>query len=693
MASRHPHLELRPTGYHWRRRIPASVRKRYKLSFLCLPLRTHVLREAAGLANRITAISELCFLAEPPVSPEVMTEILVTFTRLEIEAADRLRALTGPRTRVAADAAMALEVATRASLHDAIYLCDKSAALGPVRNTAQHLGITLDETTDDFSILCDKMMRVLIDTSHQKQRRANGDFGSDDAYVLAAIGQLQHYDVQRASAVIVPPSQMTRHLEASTVTALEASESHRSEVDASCTEPKVLAPGEPARINAHDDREIDRPSLSTLPAPEKTITVPEVCDAWFKSRSLGEEWNGYEFSATPGAGQQFLKNADTTSATLKIISSFLADLSVDQLDQTRAQAFNEALLKLPKLRNRSAKQRERSVSEVVSETEKLEKRQVTAANAKIKRERLSGDEAEQVLDDARIARLDPTTIQKHQRILSAALDFGTRSGLITQNPFKRYVYNDKKVRDMKRYREDTSRQLWGNEFDALLATRMWTSKPEKPADPVYWLPIIARLHGMREEEILQLKPSDIRYRGGIPYFFIQRGFAQSVKTDCGKRCIPLHSQIIELGCLELVERKKNSQSARIFSCVNRSKSSKASYAAVFTKRFNYYRRSVGVYQENMDFHALRTTFHSGLVEQGVADTARCYLMGHNPNKDEGVSSYLPEGFPLAALKTLIELQRINIDKVIRIFGNAPQPRAPRLAVVDGEEVDVMPKVA
>ncbi|WP_421780161.1 DUF6538 domain-containing protein [Falsirhodobacter deserti] len=131
MTRTQPHLELRKTGYYWRRRVPRAVSNRFKTSFFCFPLRTHVPREAAELARRVTAISDLCFVAESGVSPEEMTKILVTYARLEIEAADCLRALTGPRSRAAAEASLSIESAARASLRDALFLCDRSSACEP----------------------------------------------------------------------------------------------------------------------------------------------------------------------------------------------------------------------------------------------------------------------------------------------------------------------------------------------------------------------------------------------------------------------------------------------------------------------------------------------------------------------------------------------------------------------------------
>ncbi len=41
MAKRQPHLESRPTGYYWRRRVPAREALRFESAFFCFPLHTN----------------------------------------------------------------------------------------------------------------------------------------------------------------------------------------------------------------------------------------------------------------------------------------------------------------------------------------------------------------------------------------------------------------------------------------------------------------------------------------------------------------------------------------------------------------------------------------------------------------------------------------------------------------------------
>lgn len=154
LAYSQPHLERRKTGFYWRRRVPARPSNRFIPAFFCFPLRTHVPREAAKLARRLTTISELCFNAKTIVHPELMISIIVEYSRFEIEGFDHLRALTGPRTRQAAEAALEIEAIARASLRDAIFLCDHARALSPIRDTARRLGLEIGVSSSFLSFCC-----------------------------------------------------------------------------------------------------------------------------------------------------------------------------------------------------------------------------------------------------------------------------------------------------------------------------------------------------------------------------------------------------------------------------------------------------------------------------------------------------------------------------------------------------------
>ncbi|MDO5622994.1 MAG: tyrosine-type recombinase/integrase [Paracoccus sp. (in: a-proteobacteria)] len=283
-------------------------------------------------------------------------------------------------------------------------------------------------------------------------------------------------------------------------------------------------------------------------------------------------------------------------------------------------------------------------------------------------------------------RIAPRTFQRHQKYLSAPLDHAVAEGILPKNPFKQFVLGEKAISAMRRGLPETTRKLWHDEFQQLLATEAWTSDKTAITDPIYWVPLIARLSGMRSEEILQLKPANIRSLDGVYYFEIERGTGQSVKSENGKRLVPIHSQLLELGFLELVAHQRRLAKRRIFDTIQRARTKKNTYAEIMNGRFEYYRKRHDVYERRLDLHGLRTTFNSECVALAVPDTARRYLMGHQ-NPDVGIVNYLPEGFPITTLKYYIEMQRIDISSITRRFRAEDQyPPGPRLAAVGGRRL-------
>lgn len=333
----------------------------------------------------------------------------------------------------------------------------------------------------------------------------------------------------------------------------------------------------------------------------------------------------------------------------------------------------------PANHGKSPKDRDKSYAQIISHADREEACRLSRAEAEIIKNALSGDAAEKMRREAAIARLSPRTLQRHQKYLCAPLDHAVATGLISANPYKPYVLGERAITELRKAAPDTSRKLWHQEFFDLIATRKRRDPETQIADPIYWAPLIARLSGLRSEEILQLTPANIRQDGDILYFEVERGTGQRVKSANRRRMIPVHSQLLELGFLNLIARQRRLGKTRIFDTDSRYKSQKKTYTANFTKNFNYYRHSCGVYSSRHDMHGLRTTFHSTLIERRVPDTARRYLMGHR-NDDIGIVNYLPEGFPMKTLSEYMEAIRIDLSPVKKRFGDTRAVSGPRLVV-------------
>lgn len=201
-----PHLEIRKTGYFWRRRLPRSLRDRGAMppadpeqgndapsqkSFLCFSLRTHVLRDAKILARRLTEMSDLVFAADAEMTMAIALEtqfwMLESLARFEIEAFERTRAVAGPRSPEAAALGLRREEALQDTLRQALWFGDRDIARQPLRHVAAQLGIALDEADEDWSALAYEATKVLLDVSQERHRRQQGHYDQPTVFFRRAI--------------------------------------------------------------------------------------------------------------------------------------------------------------------------------------------------------------------------------------------------------------------------------------------------------------------------------------------------------------------------------------------------------------------------------------------------------------------------------------------------------------------------
>lgn len=181
-----PHLELRPSGFFWRRRCARIFHgtetgwtQSRKIS-LCLSLRTHVLRDAKILARRLTEMSDLVFAADAEmtmaIAPEIQAGMLETLARFEIAAFEQARSMAPWRSPEAAALDLRREEALQMTLRQALCLGDREIVRHPLRHIAAQLGIELDETEEDWTALAYEATKVLLDVSHERARRSQGNY-------------------------------------------------------------------------------------------------------------------------------------------------------------------------------------------------------------------------------------------------------------------------------------------------------------------------------------------------------------------------------------------------------------------------------------------------------------------------------------------------------------------------------------
>ncbi|WP_454017668.1 DUF6538 domain-containing protein [Azospirillum sp. Marseille-Q6669] len=146
----------------------------------------------------------------------------------------------------------------------------------------------------------------------------------------------------------------------------------------------------------------------------------------------------------------------------------------------------------------------------------------------------------------------------------------------------------------------------------------------------WWLPLIALHSGLRLEEICRLRPGpeqDLQVLHGVPCFVIQpHPDGWDPKTEAGERLVPVHSTLVELGLLDLVERRRREGAARLFPEL-RPYGEDGKLGHEYSRQFSRFKIGLGV-REKTVFHSFRHTVRTLIDGADLQERWLDALMGH-----------------------------------------------------------------
>lgn len=700
-----PYLEKRPSGFFFRRRIPTGLREISNPdhgSSICLSMRTDVLSEAKTLARSLTALSDTAFaLLERPMdhlSAEDMT-LLTELVRCQIATHEAVRAMADPRTEEAAHFVAQTERATQNMLRRALALGDRTPAEAPLREIARCLGVTLDETSAEWRGLAFEGLRIMLDVSRERERREIGTYedvapvfrsvmagrSASPATALSMVA-VQSSAPARAIPAAAAPVEIVPTVEAiPTATASAetpvaippqvpvespAAPAAHGITPAASPETPVLASGNPAfGVAAEDDdtafrikqrpprlENIDRRVLSpemqeVMRTKPRGITLLEGIQLMkeLKIAGFGEDFS-VEQTGDEAAGKKWKSNSGSkANVAEKFWVEFVGDVPFEDVDR---DDIRDALKILPELPYQHSKGTDKFVArngfralvdDLDAEEERAEK---DALKALGNGPDVTEADRENARLEASVPRLRAETRAKHRGYIKSVGKMLYDLQLIDRNPFEICGVPNKLKDKWKKGEEKRKRVCWDDRIYTFLRSPAFQGPFDDPGEPFYWIPLIARLMGLREEEACQLGPDDFGTDKGIAYLDVKALDANNVKTIESQRRTPVHPTLIDLGLLHLAALRRKQGKHRLFVNLTRGKT-KGTYSENFTKNFNYYRNKHGCYWEGLDLHAMRTSFNSDLMNHDKSDEIRCVLMGHDP-VDEGARSYA-QGLSLTTL--------------------------------------------
>ena len=245
------------------------------------------------------------------------------------------------------------------------------------------------------------------------------------------------------------------------------------------------------------------------------------------------------------------------------------------------------------------------------------------------------------------------TASKNLGLIKSMFEIARSNELLHENPFK-------EVKLVKPTRMEKARVSFTvAEIELIFNSPVFKDgfRPKGGAgEAAAWLPLIAYMTGMRLEEIGQLTQDDIRRQDDIWYFNLDHAphKGQLLKNQSSRRQIPLHSRLIELGFLKLVDASTGRLFPELSSAGSRQLT--ASWSQWFGR---YLRQVIGIADPRKTFHSFRHTFKDLCREAGISKDLHDRLTGHS-SQDVG-DGYGSGTYPLRPLALAIDQIQIQLN--------------------------------
>lgn len=311
------------------------------------------------------------------------------------------------------------------------------------------------------------------------------------------------------------------------------------------------------------------------------------------------------------------ETVDGYSDTVSLFIDLFGDLPITAVDRRVGQLFVENLKKLPPGRNKNPAYRNLSVKQLVA----LGSPGVLASRSVNKH------------------------IERMSTLLKWALTVGDYG--LAKNPIQGLGVPDVAVKNRRAYTSDELAQLFGS-------VSYRNASFDKPFQ--YWLPLLGLLTGARLAELAQLHVADFIESGGCQCISINTNDSdglKSLKNSNSVRLVPIHSELVRLGVLTWVARLRVRKQVKLFPEIPLQ--AKKTFSHAPSKWFGGYRKRCGITTPQLDFHSLRMTFISALLNLGSSQVLIAQLVGHEKGMITGDVYFDADMQPLSRLVELVRL--------------------------------------
>ena len=157
---------------------------------------------------------------------------------------------------------------------------------------------------------------------------------------------------------------------------------------------------------------------------------------------------------------------------------------------------------------------------------------------------------------AQIKRLiHPKTVEDYHTGLSAMLSYAKHKEWLRENPLKGQLIRERLEKPKKQNRQTLTSDEMARVFSSpeFLAQR---HGERGTLEARFWVPLLCLFHGTRANEVAGMRVADVMEDNGIPFLDLRETDEHRLKTETSVRKVPLHKQLISLGFLEFVARRR-----------------------------------------------------------------------------------------------------------------------------------------
>lgn len=379
---------------------------------------------------------------------------------------------------------------------------------------------------------------------------------------------------------------------------------------------KALVTATDKQAQRHKGEVVDTPPDPGPFLPRTPGMSPTVCGGELTMSVLFEKWSEEKQHSKPAA------TIKDFGVYVRRFIELHGDLPLAQITKPHVVSYKAAMLKLPSVIRLPHKYRGLTVPELLELGEK----------------------------QPDLERLSARTVNdKALGAVGAVLSWGEDNGYLESNPARR-------VKVALGVEDKAHGPYSIEDLNQIFRFPVYT-EGERPrgggGEAAKWLPLLALFTGARLQELGRLRVEDVRQEWDVLFFDLT---SAGTKTESAKRHVPVHPELVRLGFLTYLEKRKEAGSGPLFPAL---KPGQDSPTEGWSKWWGRYARKHGITDKRKVFHSFRHLVKDGLRNNGVDPILTDVLQGHAV---PGVGKKYGDGYSLKVrAEALAKLQYPGLD--------------------------------